>query len=384
MIKFEFAHDKEVYHKLWDKCKLSFMQSWAWGEFKSNNNEIIRIICFFNDDQSFPITLHCKKFPLFRNKKFAYVPKFASDEIYSFLDNEFWKELMKFIKTELGLTFVIIEPNLTYVSQNSGETSHFELNEKTAKYVEHMKMIGFHKGKKSIQPNETDIIDLLDDENAMLDKMSKDKRYEIRKAIKNGCEIEICYYKDDNEYLESVVKRFYEIMKSIYSRTDYVMYGIEYFRQAFAVLGRDNLCKILFVKQSGEDVGAMMHYMDNETSYEIYGGVNEVGRKFSANYFLKWEGMKYAMSIGKISFDQWGVAPKFAIKSELENEQKNIYKFDSSHQLFHISKFKEGFGGKYIEFAGQWIYVYSPIWFFIYKIGILFNSFVVRLRKFRH
>lgn len=313
---------KEVYHKLWQENKLSFMQSWAWGEFKGG------AVRFLWEDK-IPITAFVKKF-------FAYIPKFANEEIIKDLPESFYADLRK----ELKVKMLLIEPNI----QKSRET-----------YIP-----SFVKQARSIQPNETDIVSLIGTDEELLSRMDKDTRYEIRKAVKNGCAVSIA----DSS---NAVDVFYDVMKQIYGRTKYIMYGKEYFKKAYEKMNPDGLCRIFVVKKENETVGAMMHYMDRECAYEAYGGATDYGKKLSANYLLKWEAMRVCRDEGYKYFDQWGVAPK-------QDDE-----FIRSHPLFRISKFKEGFGGEYTEFVGQWIYG-GFVWRFLYKMGILFNKTVVKIR----
>jgi lipid II:glycine glycyltransferase (peptidoglycan interpeptide bridge formation enzyme) len=104
-------------------------------------------------------------------------------------------------------------------------------------------------------------------------------------------------------------------------------------------------------------------------AYEFYGGVTNSGRNVEAGYLLKWEAIKDAISLHKQFYDHWGVAP--VINGE----------FDKNHELYNISKFKQGFGGVVVEFLPQQTIVFSKFGYWLYNMGIKINEFRKNLRK---
>jgi peptidoglycan pentaglycine glycine transferase (the first glycine) len=350
---FEVINNRQVYHQLWQDNKLSFMQSWAWGVFKSPTNDPVRVKCIYDKDRSFVFTIFIKKLPIF-NVMYGYIPKFASDQIIQQLKTDFYQKLGYLTRNDLNLKFLLYEPNASYGHDSSAFKS-------------------MRRQAQSIQPNETDIIILNGTDNEMLERMDKGTRYEIRKAIKNDCRVFPVGWTGNIGEDKKTVKRFFSVMQSIYDRTNYVMYGEDYFLQAFNIMGSDKLCRIFFVQMGGQDVGAMMHYMDVDTVYEVYGGANHLGRKLSANYLLKWEAMKYSRDEGFLKFDQWGVAPQVI---DVNNNRRH---FKRDHPLYNISKFKSGFGGQYTEYIGQWAYIIHPLWFRLYRIAIWLNGAYIKL-----
>ncbi len=355
-ILFDTVNSKQLYQQLWQENKLSFMQSWAWGEFKSSTNEVVRFKCTYDQNQSFVVTIFIKNIPIL-NIKYGYIPKFATDKILQRLNNDFYRKLGYFTDNDLNLKFLLFE-------FNASSTYGYNFSSYMVRQA------------KSIQPNETDIILLNAADEEMLDRMDKGTRYEIRKAVKKGCRVSFVEWTGDEGKDKETVKRFFSIMQSIYDRTNYVMYGEDYFFRAFTVMGADKMCRILFVQMDGQDIGAMMHYMDVDTVYEVYGGVNNLGRKVSANYLLKWEAIKHSRKEGYEKFDQWGVAPLVV------DADTGKRRFKQGHSLYYISKFKSGFGGQYTEFIGQWAYIMKSGWFWVYRFGVWLNRRYIHIYSF--
>lgn len=330
--------DKKLYQELWKENKLSILQSWNWGIVKSKT-WLTKRFRLQSENIDIVFTMFIRKYPII-NKYFAYIPKIFNDEIINQIDIE---QLSTKLLELNNIEFIIYEPNV-------------KVNTCIKK---HNKILHINK---SVQPKYTNIISLSENIENIFTKLTKDTRYEIRKAIKNGCSVFESSKLNDFD-------NFMKIMKSIYIRTKYIMFGYDYFVNILNELSKDKLCTILYVKHKDEIVGAMMHFCDESTEYEMYGGVNDKGRRLSANYLLKWEGIKYAIEHKKIYFDQWGVAPI------------NNGEFDKKHEMYKISKFKSCFNGENIEFIGQFVYVKSNIWYNIYKIGRFLNQIVINLRK---
>jgi len=331
--------DRNSYLKDSQEYELNFIQSWEWGEVKKPTWEPLRIKI---DD--YPVTVLVKKLPLI-NAKFGYIPRALGSE----KDIEKYLPILeKYLKDEIGLSHVILEPNST------------NLNIKDT-----LADLGWIQSGHTIQPQNSNIISLVEGEEAVFARMSGNYRKKIRRAMKHGCEIEILSYGNDVDAIE----RFYKIMDEIYHRTKFIMSGKDYFEKIWNTFGPLNNAKILVVKYEGKDVGSIMYLYDEKVAYELYGGTGQAGRSIMANYSLKWEGIKHAIEMGKKSYDQWGVAPKI----------DGVY--DTKHPLANISQFKSGFGGEDVEFLPQFIKVFNPLAYRFYKIGLLLNRLKLLIKK---
>lgn len=103
-----------------------------------------------------------------------------------------------------------------------------------------------------------------------------------------------------------------------------------------------NDCSILITPNASS--GAIFLFANN-TGYYWYAFSNEQGRKEKAQYKLLWAGMNWAKEKGGEKFDMEGVYDKkFPIKS-----------------WKGFSKFKQGFGGKEVEFPGAFIKKRLPL-----------------------
>ena len=66
-----------------------------------------------------------------------------------------------------------------------------------------------------------------------------------------------------------------------------------------------------------------------------------------ATYILHWEIIKYAKENGFNEYDFWGIDEK---------------------KWPGVTRFKKGFGGREVEYAGSYDYVFQPFWYKLYNL----------------
>jgi peptidoglycan pentaglycine glycine transferase (the first glycine) len=328
---------KQKYTEIWNKNNGNILQSWQWGEIKSpqwtpkylnvNDNHILILI---------------RKLPLV-NIYFGYIPRL---DVVQMSLSEFLPKLLQAIST-FNLTHLIIDPNIINNDINR----------------EVFNKIGFINNGKSIQPNQTNIVNLIKSSDDLWHNLDSKYRRNYNKSIKSN--IKLTIFDNGTEALD----RYYEIMKSIFENTKYIMHGKSYFAKVWSTLSVDKMANILIASINNVDVGAYLIAYDKVGAYELYGGVNSMGRVVEAGYFLKWEAIKHAQSIGKLFYDHWGVSPIIADE------------YDKNDELYNISKFKKGFGGENVVYLPQQVYVYNSFYYKLYKSIEVINKIALYLRK---
>jgi serine/alanine adding enzyme len=103
--------------------------------------------------------------------------------------------------------------------------------------------------------------------------------------------------------------------------------------ESFAAGGRARL--LLCRLPGGEAVAALMLIACGGKVVEPYGGMTAAGAESRANYLLKWEAMRSSAERGHKVYDMWGMATS------------------------GIAQFKQGFGGRQIEYIGAFDLVTS-------------------------
>ncbi|MBD3362358.1 peptidoglycan bridge formation glycyltransferase FemA/FemB family protein [Candidatus Dojkabacteria bacterium] len=337
----EQVESKELYKKFFAKEKLCFLQSWEWGEVKKPNWKPMRLLA-----NQIPIQIFIRKIPVI-NQSFGYIPRLLDKKNFT---PEILKKLINFFKYEIKLSHLIIEPNLT--KADNFEDLNSILNN-----------LRFKKTGRTIQPNYTNIIDLTQSYEEIFANFRSTYRRNIRKAKKLGCKSAI--FEKGNEPLS----RFFRIMNAIMQRTKYVMHGKKYFEKVWNELSKSNQAKIYIISRKKEDLGALFVVFDNKGAYELYGGINEAGRRYRAGFLLRDVSIKDSKAMSKELYDQWGVA---AFSEEGYSEKS---------ELVGVSRFKAGFGGQDIEYFPQYIYVNHKPGYFVYRLGVFFNKMKIKFSK---
>ncbi|MBN1331383.1 peptidoglycan bridge formation glycyltransferase FemA/FemB family protein [Candidatus Dojkabacteria bacterium] len=320
------AVDKKQYDELFQKHKFSILQSWQWGEIKSADWKVERLIV-----GNFPVTIFYKKFPIF-GFKFGYIARGFSDDI---LENWMLIELTEYAKEDLKLSHLIIDPNMT-------------------KGQESFSQAGFKITGKTIQPNQTNIIDLAKNEEELWRGLSSSMKRTINKARKNCCSVQI--ERDPVKALEV----FLEMNSKINARNSYSKFSDNYYRRIWEKLQPEDMAEVLVLKHKEENIGAYFVAYAGESAYEWYGGVNDSGKELKAGPLLKWESIMEAKKRELKYYDQWGVARKTGEGTE---------DFKKNDPLYYVSVFKMRFGGTYKQFLLQQTIVFRGFQYRIYQLG---------------
>jgi len=330
---------KEEYIKAWHEFNGSSLQSWQWGEFKSKTWKVERYGFYEKDEILGCVTLFIKEFPfpfltsLFGYNSFVYIPRgFPVNDSKNI--NSFLKELDDFIKMK-KFAFVVLDPGLNLLDKR------WNGNFKNA-----LKLNGWLKNGTTIQPNQTNIINLSKTEEEIYSNMKPKWKRNINKAKRHG--VKITELKEDN-----AVEKFYGIISEVSKNTDFKIHSKEYFSDMWEKLKVDNLIRIFIAETNNKLLASYLIITSDNSACEIYGGANTLGRNLEAGYLLKWEIMKQIKKEGKLYYDQWGVAPKDYL----------------NHPLSGITYFKEGFGGEYIQLLPQYVRVYSRVLFRLYELS---------------
>lgn len=243
-------------------------------------------------------------------KSYLYIPRINFE-----LNQDTISSLRSLAKSE-DCIFIKIEP----VSQN-------------------LDKLGFVK-VKNIQPNKTLLLDLSKNEEQLLDEMHQKWRYNIRLAAKKGVNLKLCQEEEFVKFYDLVVDTFRRKQKKLFNRT--------YYNKLY----QDHLTKVYFAERKGKILCANMIVFYGDSVTYLYGGSAPDDKNLMAPHLLQWEIIKLAKSMGYKYYDFWGI---------------DEVKWPG------VTRFKKGFGGFEVEYAGSWDLPIDKIWFFLYRI----------LKKFR-
>jgi len=311
------------------------IQSWEWGEFrKSLGIPLLRYGIYKNGklSKAFQLTLH--KIP-FTNQYVGYLPKgpFPDKEI---------AEALKKIGQENNCAFIKIEPDVksSVVSRQSSD---------------------FHPSPKPLFTKHNFILDITQSEDQLLKAMHPKTRYNIRVAQKHGVKVE---EKTDDKAFETYLKLYFETTK----RQGYHGHNKEYHRQVWQTLKTANMARLLIAYYQGQPLTSWLLLNFKDTLYYPYGGSSKTHPEVMANNLIAWEAIKLGKKLGLKKFDMWGALGPDA---------------NPKDSWFGFHKFKQGYGGKLVEYIGTYDLVFNwPLYVAFTVIDKLMPIKILLLRLF--
>lgn len=177
-------------------------------------------------------------------------------------------------------------------------------------------------------------------EDETMQSFKPDWRNRIRKASRKGVVCKAC----GKEALDD----FYTMMIETGKRDGFSIRSKEYFAKMLDGLG-ENHCRLFmcYYEEYGQPPvpvsGAIATQYAGKTCY-VYGASANHHRNTYPNYLMQWTMIKWAMSSDNFIYDFQGIP---------------FYK-DQNHPNYGVYKFKKGFNGEVVTYAGEFFYTFSP------------------------
>lgn len=187
-----------------------------------------------------------------------------------------------------------------------GETLHVFRSEK------------FRPAPLHINPDRTWILDLKPEEETLLQQMKKSTRYEVRRGVKKGIEVQMGNATKDLDI-------FWNLHTETAARQKFTPFSRKSTELELEVFKED--CQIFSAKIEGKFYASSVILFDDHAGYYHQGASKY--HKLPAAHATLWAAIREAKRRGCTEFNFWGVSPE-------ENK---------SHPWTGLSRFKRGFGG---------------------------------------
>ena len=307
----------------YNKLVTHVIQSCEWGEFrKSLGIPLLRYGIYKNGkiSKAFQLTLH--KIP-FTKKFVGYLPKGP------FPSSELGQALTK-IGKENNCAFIKVEPNI----ESSNKNQELSIDKK------------FIKSPKPLFTKYNFVIDLTKSEEELLKNTHPKTRYNIKVAQKHGVKVE---ERVDDEAFNIYLKLYFDTTK----RQGYHGHNEKYHRKVWQTLRDAKMARLLIAyyqlpTTNYQPLTAWMLLNFKDTLYYPYGGSSKNHPEVMANNLVCWEALKLGKKMGLKKFDMWGaLGPNADIKDP----------------WYGFHKFKQGYGGRLVEYLGTYDLVFDwPIY----------------------
>lgn len=204
---------------------------------------------------------------------------------------------------------------------------------------------------KTAQSENCWFLNLSSNEDELLKNMKSKTRYNIKLANKKGVEVKVSSDPKD-------IKVFYKLSAEMAKRQKIRIHPKQYYLELFETFTKTNQAFFYLARYEGKVISANLIIYSEDTATYVHGSSSNKYRNVMAPYLLQWQATLDAKKAGLSYYDFGGVAP--------ENTE--------NHEWAGITRFKQGFGGEYVNYPKSVDVIYSSGKYYIYKLLRYFNK----------
>lgn len=308
---------------LYNKAASHPLQSWEWAEARKRmGTSIVRIGEFEKDvlKHVFLMTIHpLPKTPF----SIGYVPRsvLPSQKVISYMSTYAQKHNIIFIKFEPHLKKDEMGHTMSYPNFSVSPSPH------------------------PLFPQWTQVINLTQSEDYILKHMKPKTRYNIRLAMKKGITVK-------EESNEKGFEIFHHLYFETCKRQKYYGHNKEYHHTVWNAL-KNKIAHILIAYYQNIPLAAYELFLFKDVLYYPYGGSSHMHKNLMAANLIMWEAIRLGRCHGAQLFDMWGSTGPH---------------YDTKDPYAGFTRFKEGYGTRFVEMVGSYDLIINPILYHIYGV----------------
>lgn len=349
----------------------SFLQSTFWGDFKSS---------FGWKAQSFTLRLakesgqesgECPLLVLERRLagpySFAYIPGGPGLEPPAEGGTALLSLLARKLSPYLLPSCLFIRFDPPWSSEESSEEKEgSEIGTEIVPIPPPRPLLGspLRRAAADVQPPDSVILDLEGEEPALLGGMKPKWRYNIRLAEKR----DVVVTEEGPESLPI----FYGLYEATSRRDRIALHPEAYYARLFELAAQKGApqprpdLRLWIARHEGEALAAIVTLFYGKSAIYLYGASSDRKRNLMPAYALQWAAIRAAKASGCASYDFYGIPPRA----------------DPGHPMAGLYRFKTGFGGRIVHYAGSWDYPLHPLLYSAFRRAESLRGFYFkRLRK---
>lgn len=307
-----------------------FLQSWQWGQFQKKSYRKVFYLAEFKNKKSLFQSIVIKH-PLPLGKSYLYCPR--GPIINRKLNFDGFKEVfLNFIKTLYSIAheekaiFFKLEP-----PQNWSQANFQKLLQETR----------FNLSDKAIQPSQTILLDLKKSELEIQAKFKPKTRYNIKLALRHNV-----YVKEDNK-----LEKFWSLLGQTAKRDKFKTHPKAYYQQLIESFPKKNsrapFVKLFLAQQNQRTIASALYMFHFPIVYYLHGAFDYNYRASMSPFLLHWKVIQEAKNKGFTTYDFWGI---------------------NSKRWPGVTRFKESFGGRAVQFPGSFDLVFDQKFYKLYQI----------------
>jgi peptidoglycan pentaglycine glycine transferase (the first glycine) len=318
------------------------LQSWDWGDFKSRYGWSARRLAWTND-----LGASCRALAaasVLRRGRFPAILYVPRGPALDWRDTETRRRVLGDLENLARhdrAIFVKIDPEVVVANGPPGDpaTCPAPLGEEVR---QDLLARGWTFSTDQIQFRNTVLLDLRPDEADLLAAMKQKTRYNVRLAARRGVQVRAGTPAD--------LDLLYRMYAETSVRDGFVIRSPAYYRDAWSAFVADGLAQPFIAELSGEPLAALIVFRFGATATYMYGMSTASHRELMPNHLLQWEAIRWAKAQGCATYDFWGAPDEFK----------------PDDPMWGVWKFKEGFGGQFVQTLGAWDFVAAPLAYDLY------------------
>lgn len=320
IIKFNDNNKNQYTNFLLKSEYKDILQSWEWGEVKSNFNWKVSRVGFFEENKLKGICQTLEK-KLLLGFSLFYVPR---GPVINWSD--------------LDLSHRIINSLKEFFTKNKKNQKYLFLRleppaPKNSKLAEIFRESGFRKYFKTVQPPSTLLIDLSQPKEELFGRLRRTARNLINRSEREGISLEVLSGK---KITQDNLKAFYNLYRLTGKRFSFPLRPFKQFRVLLKETADLGNMRLYITKIKGLILAYGIVLILGDKAFYIWGGTgrHDYYSKFF-NYGYIWEMLMDLKNSGVRTFDFWGLGP---------DEDKN-------HPWYGFTLFKTAFNGQRFDYG---------------------------------
>ena len=197
-----------------------------------------------------------------------------------------------------------------------------------------------------VQPTAVMVLDLSPGLDKVLEGFKSKWRYNIRLAERRGVSVREARRED--------IGPFYAILQETARRDGFVVRARSYFEKLWTELEPRGLLKMFMADYEGGPIAGILLTAMGERVIYTYGASSNEHRNVMPNHLIQWTAIRWAAENGYRIYDFRGVSPM--------QEGRAV-----EGHIAGLNRFKEGFGARYVEYAGEFDLPFRSGWYTLWR-----------------
>lgn len=310
------------------------LQSWEWGEVKAAGGwHPVRLLVENEGEIAAACSMLLTR-PARLMPPIAYAPR---GPVFGTEAGQAFERLVAGIREHTGGAFVFTcDPSVLAGSEDASV----------------LKKAGFRTvsggGFGGIQPSAVMILDLEPDLDSIFAGFKSKWRYNVRLAERKGVAV--------REGSREDLPVFYDLLVETARRDRFFVRRSGYFETLWDCLDPPGMLKMFLAEFEGREIAGIVLLCMGERAVYTYGASSNEHRNVMPNHLIQWHAIRWAKNSGYRVYDFRGVS---VVRDGQPKEP----------ELSGLNRFKEGFGARYVEYAGQFDLPLRKGWYGSWKLA---------------